>query len=119
MNEARKAVEDLEIRLDDTANVGALNLDNDLLSAVERCAMNLGYTSGRKRLLMKLAEQLFDWATQLVGKLLTHNLDRVWSRLILERTKTLCDLSAEDIWSRCHQLAEFNEGGAELFARGS
>ena len=114
LGDARGLVEEPEVGLDLLRGAGALHLDRDLVAVREDCAVDLADRGGGDRLTVELEEEALDREREVF---LDHALDvlvREGPHVVLEPAELGDDVGRQDVRPHREQLAELDEGRAEL-----
>ena len=114
LDESRRLVEEPEVGLDLLRRAGPLHLDGDDVPVREHRAVHLADRGGGDRLGVELDEEALDRLAQV---LLDHALDllvRERAHVVLEAAQLGDDVRREDVRPHREQLAELDEGRAEL-----
>jgi len=117
LGDLRHPLEDRQVGPDHPVEVRALDLEHDLLPALERRAVDLRDRGGRQRLLLELAEHVVDLSAEL-------RLDQLADPRRVERGDLVLQLAQLDhqahrdqVGPGGHHLPQLDEGRTELLQR--
>ena len=113
-HEPRRLLEQLDVALDLARRVRSLHLDGDPAAVRQHRTMHLADRCGRQRLLVELEEEPLDRLAELLAD---HPLDigeRERADVVLEPAQLGDDVRRDDVGPGREQLAELDEGRAEL-----
>ncbi len=98
-------------------DAGAANLDDDLGAVIKPGGVHLGDGAGGQRLGLEAREHRIRRRTQVFGELGQHIGPVAGRGVVLQLAELLDPLGLELVHARGQDLAELDEGGAELFER--
>ena len=107
-------VEEREVGLDLARGVRPLHLDRDAPAVRKRRPVHLADRRGRDRGRIELGEELLDREAEVFADHALDVLVREGTHVVLERLELDQDVRRDDVGPRREQLAELDEGRAEL-----
>ena len=114
LHEPRRLIEQREIGLDLPRRAGALHLHRDLFAVRKRRAVHLADRRRGDRLAVEREEEALDRVAEILDDHALGFLERERSHVVLQTAQLGDDVRGHDVGPRRQQLAELDEGRAEL-----
>ena len=114
LRDARGLVEEAEVGFDLLGRAGALDLDRDDMAVREHGSVHLADRRGGQRLAVELEEEALDREAEVFEDDALDLFVRERAHVVLEAAQLGDDVRRQDVWTHREQLAELDEGRAEL-----
>ena len=117
LDQLRAALEDLQVGGDATADARSLDLDDDLLAAVQGRVVHLGDRRRRERLVVEGGEQVLGVVAEVLDEQLVDFVGVCGRHPVEQAAELAAQLLAERARAGRDDLAELDVGGAEVGER--